>query len=384
MSAIVLGLALGTVFGAAARAGRFCLLRGMKGLFPRTAAASSEGPRTYPARHGPGSRPADGFQQARGEVRAEQGSARDPSALRAFALAIAVALAGTQALNLLGGTDLGAALPLRAGNPWSAMLIGGAIFGLGMVLANSCGARALVLLAGGNLRSLVVLLCLGLSAQATLTGVLAPVRAAVQQLGQASLTGLSLPQVIAGAGIPAQAALALATVLPALALAGFAWPLIRRRPMEAAMAAIVGATIVGGWWITFATDDPFDPKALTSLSYVGPMGESVLWLMLSTGRQPAFGVAVVGGTLLGAFATALLTRSLRAESFGSARQTVASALGGALMGFGGVLALGCSIGQGLSGLSTLSVASLVAFAGILAGTALGLAILPRSALPERT
>ncbi|MDO5371131.1 YeeE/YedE family protein [Paracoccus sp. (in: a-proteobacteria)] len=347
MSVVVLGLTLGAIFGAAARAGRFCLLRGMKGLVPGKAA-------------------------------------RDLSALQAFALALAVALAGTQALNLIGGTDLQAALPLRAGSPWLAMLIGGAIFGLGMALANSCGARALVLLAGGNLRSLVVLLCLGLAAQATLTGVLAPARAAVQQLGQANLAGLSLPQLIAGAGIPAQVALAIATILPALALAAFAWPLIRRRPLEAAMAAIIGATVVGGWWITFATDDPFDPKPLTSLSYIGPMGESVLWLMLSTGRQAAFGVAIIGGTLLGAFATALLTRSLRAESFGSPRQTVASALGGALMGFGGVLALGCSIGQGLSGLSTLSIASLVAFAGILAGTALGLLILPQTAFIERT
>lgn len=347
MNAIFLGLALGATFGAAARAGRFCLLRGIKGLVPGK-------------------------------------SARDLSALRAFALAIAVALVGTQALHLLGGTNLQAALPLRAGGHWPAMLIGGAIFGLGMVLANSCGARALVLLAGGNLRSLVVLLCLGLAAQATLTGVLAPARTAVQQLGQASLAGLSLPQLIAGAGMSPLAALAIATILPAVALTAFAWPLIRRRPLEAATAAIIGATVVGGWWITFATDDPFDPKALTSLSYVGPMGDSVLWLMLSTGRQAGFGVAVVGGTLLGAFATALLTRSLRAESFGSARQTVASALGGGLMGFGGVLALGCSIGQGLSGLSTLSLASLTAFAGILAGTVLGLAILPRSAFPERT
>ena len=155
MSAVALGLLLGAVFGGAAQAGRFCLLRGLKGLRP----------------------------------------GGDLSALRAFAVAMLVALLATQALNLSGGTELGAAMPLRANNPWPSMLPGGVIFGLGMVLANACGARSLVLLGGGNLRSLLVLLCLGLAAQASLTGVLAPLRMAVQQMGTAS--GGSLPGLLA-------------------------------------------------------------------------------------------------------------------------------------------------------------------------------------------
>lgn len=337
MSAVALGLLLGATFGAAAGAGRFCLLRGIKGLRP------------------------DG----------------DLTALRAFALAMVTALLATQALDLAGGTELQASMPLRAGNPWSSMLTGGVIFGFGMVLANACGARSLVLLAGGNLRSLLVLLCLGLAAQATLTGALAPLRMAVQRMGPPTPAS-SLPQILATAGLSPSQALALSVALPALALCWFALPLLRRSPLEAAMAVVIGLTVAGGWWITFATDDPFDPRPLTSISFVGPVGESLLWTMLATGREAGFAVAVIGGTLAGAFASALLTRSFRPESFGSPRQMLGATLGGVLMGFGGVLALGCSIGQGLSGFSTLSLGSIIALAGIIAGAAVGLSLFPQS------
>lgn len=335
MNAVALGLGLGAIFGAAARAGGFCLLRSLKGLRP----------------------------------------GGDLSALRAFALAMLVALLATQALNLSGGTDLGAAMPLMANNPWPSMLAGGVIFGFGMVLAKACGARSLVLLGGGNLRALLVLLCLGLAAQATLTGILSPLRAMVQQLAQAPGAS-SLPQALAKAGIGFPLALSIA--VPALLLGCFALPLLRRNPREAAMAAIIGLTVTGGWWITFATGDPFDPRPLTSISFVGPLGESLLWAMLSTGRAAGFAVALVGGTLAGALATAVLTGSFRPEGFGSPRQMLRAMAGGVLMGFGGVLALGCSIGQGLSGFATLSLGSLVALAGIVAGTLAALSLFPRS------
>ncbi|MDO5619966.1 MAG: YeeE/YedE family protein [Paracoccus sp. (in: a-proteobacteria)] len=324
MTPVLAGLLLGVVFGAAARAGRFCLLRGMKGLL----------------------------------------SGGDLSPLRAFALALAVAIIGAQGLQMAGLTDLAESLPMRPRFSWVAMLAGGAIFGVGMVLANACGARSVVLAAGGNLRSVVVLACLGLTAQASLTGVLAPLRLWMQSWGVAQPQALSLAQVI-----PAP----LAIGGPVLALLALAWPLIRRTHLpQAAAAVIVGATVAAGWWITAATADPFDPPILTSVSFVGPVGDGLLWLMLSTGRALVFGVAVVGGTFLGAFGMTVLMRDLRIESFTTPRQTVKAIAGGVLMGFGGVLALGCSIGQGLSGVSTLSLASLVAFAGILAGIAVAL------------
>lgn len=334
MNVVASGLILGALFGAAARTGGFCLLRGLRGLRPG------------------------------GEL----------SALRAFGLAMLVALLATQGLSLAGWTDLSAAMPIRANNPWASMLAGGVIFGVGMVLANACGARSLVLLAGGNLRSFLVLLCLGLGAQATLTGVLAPLRSVVQQLGQTPAAS-TLPQLFAGTGLGFP--LLLSVAVPALLLGWFALPLLRRNPREAMMATIVGLTVAGGWGITFATDDPFDPKPLTSVSFVGPVGESLLWAMLSTGRQAGFAVSLIGGTLAGAFAAAVLTRSFRSESFGMPRQMLRAIAGGVLMGFGGVLALGCSIGQGLSGFSTLSLGSLVALAGIVAGAFVALSLIPQ-------
>ena len=338
MDAVTLGLGLGFVFGAAARAGKFCLLRGMKGWM----------------------------------------GGGDLSPLRSFALALAVAIIGTQALNLLGLTDLSRTLPLRGSFAAGGLFIGGAIFGLGMVMANACGARSLVLLAGGNLRSLLVLLCLGLAAQASLTGVLAPLRQALQ-LGQISPAALSVPAVLRGAGLSPGIALALAAGIPALCLLWVAKPL-RARPVEAISALIIGLCVVAGWWITFATDDPFDPKILTSISFIAPVGEGLLWLMLSSGRAAGFGLAVVGGTLAGAFVIALLSRSFALETFGSGSHSLIAAMGGIFMGFGGVLAMGCSIGQALTGVSTLSLASLVASAGILSGIAAGLVMMRQTTL----
>lgn len=338
MTSIVAGLLLGAVFGVAARLGRFCLLRGLK-----------------PVRLG-----------------------GERAALGAFALAMVVALVGTQSLLLSGQIDLTDAVPLSAAPTWLGLVAGGLIFGLGMALANACGARSLVLLAGGNLRSLVVLLCLGLSAQATQTGALAPLRLGIQALGASVAAPVqgALPQALAEAGLGGNAALALAIGLPAVLLIVLALPPLRRAPREAMAAVVVGACVAGGWWISTASGDPFDPRPPVSLSFIGPIGESLLWTMQSTAREAGFPIAVVAGTLAGAFLTALATRDLRLEGFGSARHLARAAFGGVLMGFGGVLALGCSIGQGLSGFSTLSLGSLIALAAIVVGTFAGLALSP--------
>lgn len=335
MTLVLAGLVLGLVFGAASRLSRFCLLRGLRGL--------TEG--------------------------------GDLAPLRAFALAMAAALAGAQTLQALGMADLGTALQMRQSFSWPGVALGGAIFGLGMVLANSCGARALVLLAGGNLRSLLVLLCLGVAAQAALGGVLAPARMQLQSLAQISPAAADLPGLLAGWGVPLIAAPIVLTLL----LLALAAPLLRARPFDALLALVIGLTIAGGWWASAHYADPFDERPLVSLSYIGPVGDSLLYLMLATGRAADFGVALVGGTLLGAGAAALLTRDLRLEGFSTPGQTLSAGLGGAFMGFGGVLALGCSIGQGLSGFSTLALASLTACAGILAGALIGLLIKGRMA-----
>ncbi|MDO5648208.1 YeeE/YedE family protein [Paracoccus sp. (in: a-proteobacteria)] len=325
MTPVLAGLILGVIFGAAARAGRFCLLRGMKGVM----------------------------------------GGGDLSPLRAFALALAVAILGAQGLQYAGLTDLGQSLPLRPRFSWVGLVAGGALFGLGSVMANACGARSVVLAAGGNLRSWVVLASLALAAQASLTGILAPLRLWVQGWGVTAPDALSLMQMLPPV---------VAVGLPVLALLAFAAPL-RRDPMQAGAAVIVGGVVAAGWWASFATQDPFDPQILASVNFTGPLGEGMLWLMLSTGRAVSFGPAMIGGAAVGAFATALLMRDVRVETFTNTTQTLRAIMGGLLMGFGGVLAVGCSIGQGLSGLSTLSLASMIAFAGILAGIMAGLAVL---------
>ena len=338
MTLVWAGFLLGCAFGVAARLSRFCLLRGLRQQLQPASPENNGAP-----------------------------------ALQAFALALAVALSASQALAFGGYIDLNAAQVVRAHFSVTGVLLGGLLFGAGMVLARSCGARALVLLAGGNLRALVTLLCLGLAAQATLTGVLAPVRQWLQGWRLLTLEHATLPQQLHAAGVSNSATLALAAGLPSLVLMGYAlWqPALRKSALSLCCSIAIGALVTALWWITAHVGvDPFDPAPLTSLSFVGPVAEGLLYLQLAVGRSVGLGPAMVAGTLAGAFLTALLTGNARWESFTSPKHLAASASGGLLMGLGGVLAVGCSIGQGLSGLSTLAFASLPACIGIVVGALL--------------
>ncbi|MBF5007689.1 YeeE/YedE family protein [Diaphorobacter caeni] len=340
------GFALGCTFGAAARASRFCLLRGLREWLTPTAPQAR--------RHG-------------------------APALQTFALALAVALLATQWLAHAGQIDLGSAQPVRGNISVVGMLVGGLLFGIGMTLARACGARALVLLAGGNLRALITLLCMAIAAQATLTGVLFPVRQWLQGFGLVTLPHATLPTLLQqGAGLPGMVALIVGVGLPVAALLAYAlWQPALRRGSAAQWigAVVIGALVAAGWWITGHVGiDPFEPVPLTSLSFVGPVAEAVLYLQVAVGRTLNIGPAIVVGTLCGAAAMALATRTARWEGFDSPARFAASAIGGLLMGLGGVLAVGCTIGQGLSGLSTLAIASIPAVIGIAAGAVLTIQI----------
>ena len=330
------GFLLGCGFGVAARLGSFCLLRGLRQIHS-------------------------------GEA--------DAPALRAYALALAVAIAATQCLASMQQIDLAQAQVVRTAFGVPGVLMGGALFGFGMVMAGSCGARALVLFAGGNLRALVVLASLGLAAQATLTGVLAPLRQLLQGFGQVQLDAGTLPAQLQAAGMSDNLAVLVAAAPPVAVLLAFALRngVLRRMPLDALAAVVVGLLVALGWWISSHVDvDPFDPAALTSLSFIAPVAETFLYLQVAVGRGMSLGPVVVFGTLVGAFAVALATGRYRLEGFDSPQRLWASIAGGCLMGFGGVLAVGCSIGQGLSGLSTLAFASVPACSGIVLGTFIGL------------
>jgi len=328
------GLALGVVFGVLAQATAFCLTGGLREWW------------------------------SKGQMRRIGG----------FALALAVAILATQILAVAGLVEPARSLYLQASFSWLLVPLGGVLFGYGMMLARGCGARALVLLGEGNLRSLVVLLCLGIAAHAAMGGVLAPVRVAVAEATTISFgTPPGLAEWLGSVGL----AETLARLIPALLLGGLLILIalriadFHRARAELIAVAAIGLVIAGGWFLTghLAADD-FDPVPLQSLSFVAPVGDAIQYLMLATGMRVDFGVAVVAGVLAGAFLAALLRGRLELRGFEKPGQLVRAMLGGVLMGVGGVLALGCSIGQGLSGLSTLALSSFLAAAGILLGARL--------------
>ena len=328
------GLAIGLVFGACGQVTGFCLQRGL----------------------------------------VQRWSGAGGHKLQAFALALAVALLGTQALAYLGLVDLGKSLYLMPRYSWLLLPLGGLMFGYGMGLANGCGARALVLLGSGNLRSLVVLLCLGIAAYMTLTGVLGPLRMALAESTTLSPALLTVP-----AGWPrtlvillaAAALLAFALRSPSADQAGEAEPARAHRITDLTGGLIIGLLVVAGWFVTgWLGNDDFEPLPVISLTFVAPVGDVIQYAMLATGMSLRFGIAVVVGVVIGSLLLAMLRREYRLQGFEAPHQMLRYIVGGALMGAGGALALGCSIGQGLTGLSTLSFSSMVSAFAILAGARL--------------
>lgn len=279
---------------------------------------------------------------------------------RAWALAAATALTGSQALDLAGMIDL-AATPYRAAPLfWLGSVVGGLLFGFGMVLAGGCVSRNLARLGAGSLKALVTLLVTAVAALATLSGALAPLQAGLRAVGTVS-TGADqgLPALAAAAtgAAPLAASLGL-TVGIAGALLAFALRdrEFRRHREDLAMALLLGA-LVPLAWATAAY-----PAGLT---FVQPAGEGLLWL--TSGGALASGVTLVAGTVLGATVMAARQGSLRLEAFAGSADLVRHLAGGALMGVGGALAFGCTVGQGLTGAATLSLGSWLAVAAMLAG-----------------
>lgn len=336
--------AMGLAYGVLAQGSRFCFLRAVQAAFART-------------RHAP---------------------------LRLFAVAMAAALIGSQWLSVAADVDLRQSLYAQSRVSWVMVALGGVLFGYGMALANACGARSLVLLGSGNLRSLVTLLCLAVGASATLTGVLAPLRIRLTEATQTPLAATTLPDLLAGlVSIPDAAARWGSVVVLVAGLLGWAFTRRDRRTASDTSAAsassspwrtllpgvLIGLLVPLGWWITgrLGADD-FEPVPLVSITFVAPVAQALQYLQLSTGVALSHGAVLCAGVLVGAWASALLRREFQWQGFTSAAQTGRSMAGGVLMGVGGVLALGCTIGQGLTGFSTLALSTYPALAGIVAGT----------------
>lgn len=317
---------------------------------------------------------------------------QDWTRLRMWALAAAVAIGGTTELQQAGVIDVHNAIYTAARLPWLSHLGGGTLFGIGMTLASGCGAKTLVRLGGGNLKSLVVFVFLGLSAYMSLRGLFAAWR--VDWIDPQVIplhAAQDLPSLLAAryeldAG---SARLACASVVGG-SLVLFALSDRRMWQRTQLLASLgIGACIVAGWYLSghlaWLPEDPetLQPAFLAtnsgrmeSLSFVAPFAYSLDLLMLWTdsGRIVTIGIASVIGVITGALLSALANRSFRIESFRDAPDLLRHIVGAMLMGFGGITALGCTIGQGLSGLSTLSLGSALTVIGIVGGASLALKI----------
>src|ERR1700736_2311820 len=233
----------------------------------------------------------------------------------------------------------------------------------------------MVLLGRGNLRSFVVIIVLGITAQMTLKGLIAPGRIALLQASQTSPKVVSLPALLSKLGLGEKFArtLAASVIAGALIIFAFAHAPFQRSWGQIAAGIAVGLLVAAGWFATgYLGADDFNPAAVTSLTFIAPIADAVQYAMLSTGLSLNFGITMVAGVFAGSMVTALSTRRFQWEGFTSPRHMLRSIGGAALMGAGGAMAYGCSIGQGLTGLSTLALASFVAVAGILLGSAAGL------------
>ena len=309
-ASVVLGLLLGVVYGALAQRSRFCLRRSLVG----------DRAECFPA-------------------------------LGVWAMALAVAIAGTQGAVAAGLVSFDTHRFLAPDLPVVSVLAGGVLFGAGMVLSGGCVSRLTVLAGSGNLRSALVLVVFAVVAYATMKGVLAPLRTTFGELtvdpaGRVALTALPGGQVWAWGLALAAAVLGLRS--------GAA-------PRHLVMAAVIGLLVPLGWVGTgYILLDDFDPVPLQSLGFTGPTADTLFWAMAATAISAGFGTGLAAGVIAGSAVAAVSAGEFRWSSLEGPRQTGRYMAGAALMGTGGVLAGGCTVGAGLSGVSTVSVAAILA------------------------
>ncbi|MEN9419693.1 MAG: hypothetical protein RI988_3314 [Pseudomonadota bacterium] len=314
----------------------------------------------------------------------------DWARMRMWALAIGVAMVGFNTMVGLGWVEAGKSIYAPARLVWLSNLLGGVLFGFGMVLASGCGSKTLVRIGGGNLKALVVFSVLGLSAYMTMRGLFAVWRVATVDTVAVTLpTGQDLPSLAAHAFGASRTTLALVLGL-VIGGALIIWALIKPEGRSADVligGAGIGAVVVGVWWVSGqlghlaehpqTLEEAFlatNSGRMESLTFVAPMAYTIDWLILFSDKSKVLTVAIVTtvGVIVGSALMALVTRSFRWEGFASTEDTANHLVGAVLMGIGGVTAMGCTIGQGLSGVSTLALGSFIAVAGIIGGAVLGL------------
>lgn len=326
------GLAGGTVLGACARWGRFCTLAAIEDFT----------------------------------------LGRDSRRLATWGFAIGVAVLGVQLLLALGNESIESARYLSSPTTLFANAVGGVLFGLGMALAGTCGYGVLARLGGGDFRALITLMAMAIAGYAAMRGVLAPLREWLSavvaftpaasrpiDLWLAQWLGVARPVVGAGIGL----------LLCGVCLASLRF---RAHPRSVVTGLLVGLTVVSGWAATTWLVDPFEPRPVESFTFTAPLGDSLLFIMASSGMSLNFGIGSVVGVVFGAAVVTGRLKQFRWEACEDAREIRRLLLGGLLMGFGGVLAFGCTVGQGLSAASLLAWSAPVTLLGMYGGAWLGL------------
>ncbi|KIN61453.1 YeeE/YedE family protein [Sulfitobacter noctilucae] len=327
-AAVYFALAIGVVFGVLAQVTKFCFRRALVGEDRRAAAG-------------------------------------------VWFTALAVAVVGTQAAVAAELITFADHRFMISDLPVLAIAVGGLLFGAGMVLTRGCISRLTVLTGSGNLRAAVVVLIFAVVAHMTLKGLLAPVRTA---LGSVTV---DLGENISLAALPGGALLCTAVIaLAALAIAYRSGNSIWMLGLAAAIGLLAPLAWVGTGYILY---DDFDPVAMESLSFTSPAADTLFWSIASTSISPGFGSGLLGGVIVGALAASLIFGGFTWQSFSSPREMGRYASGAVLMGVGGVLAGGCTLGAGLSGVPTLSVAALLAIVMIAVGAKVTHALLSQGA-----
>jgi uncharacterized membrane protein YedE/YeeE len=293
----------------------------------------------------------------------------------AWAVSAALAILFAQALVLSGALDLTATHYAQSKLELVGLIVGGLLFGLGASLVGTCAFGLLVRSGTGDLRALICAAIVGLSAFAATGGILSPLRISVAEFGALDTTALGGKTLtgIANAQFGPTAALLCVLLLPS-ALLAFALTNQRlyRKPRLIAASCLMGCAIGGGWLVTGVLADPFAGQRPESLTFVAPLGRLILQLVGESLSSTGFAVATLFGVSAGSFAVASVREELRWEAFDDQREMRRHLLGAVLMGIGGVLARGCTIGQGLTGTSTLSIAAPIAVLAMVIGARFGL------------
>lgn len=317
----------------------------------------------------------------------------DTGRMRAWVLSMALALAGVLMLEATGTINLSAETfpPYRTANfAWLRYLVGGLLFGIGMTLGSGCGNRTLVRIGGGNVKSLTVLVVAAASAYLMLWTPLFE-RAFVPwiQATTINLAPYGMPTQEAGSILAAMFGLepsrTLNLTVSALAALGMLFWVFKSRDLRSSLdnvlgGAVVGLAVVAAWYLTggpvgaawkeyaeMATEVPSRVQT-QSFTFISPMGDTLRYLMAPANVSLInFGVVALSGVILGGFLYAVATKKFQFERFFTFKDFASHVLGGALMGTGGVLAMGCTIGQAVTGVSTLAIGSILAFFAMVIG-----------------